>query len=65
MSKKYHYSTGIIAALIAAVIALQNTETVQVNFLFWKFEILRIILIVLMLVIGFLLGYVFHSIKHK
>ena len=63
--RKQHLITGIVAGIFAAVIALQNTETVPVNFLLWKFELARIVLILLMLSTGFLLGYIFHSFRKK
>jgi len=62
---KVNYIVGIIAIFLAIIISLQNSEVVIVNFLFWKFQISRIILIVLMLLVGFVLGYIFHGMKRK
>lgn len=62
---KVNYIIGIIAISLAIIISLQNSEVVIVNFLFWKFQISRIILIVLMLLVGFVLGYIFHGIRRK
>lgn len=65
MNKKsishHHYILGIMSILVVLVIALQNSDTVTVRFLFWGFEMSRFILILLVFAIGFLSGYIFRS----
>ena len=56
---KHHHIAGIIGVLVVVVIALQNSDTVTVRFLFWSLEMSRIFLILLVFVIGFFAGYVF------
>jgi uncharacterized integral membrane protein len=42
---------------LAIIFIVQNTHIVSVNFLFLKFQMSQIIMIVLMLLIGFFIGY--------
>ena len=56
---------GIVALVLIVVFTLQNAAVVTVNFLFWKLEVSRVILLLIVLLIGFLLGYIFHSLRSK
>lgn len=49
---------ALILTALLLVIMLQNTQTVIIRFLFWEIILPQIILIFLVLVIGFLLGYI-------
>jgi putative membrane protein len=60
-TQKLHLAIGIISTIFILVFILQNTEIVTVNFLFWKMEMSRVILILVLLLVGFLLGYIFRS----
>jgi putative membrane protein len=60
-TQKLHLAIGIISTIFIRVFILQNTEIVTVNFLFWKMEMSRVILILVLLLVGFLLGYIFRS----
>ncbi len=48
---------GVLALLIVIVLA-QNTGQITIRFLFWHIDISQVLFIPLLLVIGFLLGYV-------
>lgn len=52
--------TIIVLILIglALIIILQNTEVVTLRFLFWDLAMSRIILIPLLMLVGFVLGYI-------
>ncbi|MCW8935610.1 MAG: lipopolysaccharide assembly protein LapA domain-containing protein [Gammaproteobacteria bacterium] len=63
--EKYHLTIGLIGVAFILLFILQNSEIVSINFLFWKFQMSRIILILVLLVVGFLSGYVFHGIRKK
>ena len=52
----------IIAAL---VFALQNLETVSIQFLLWRFSMPRVTLLALMLGAGFIIGLLFHSLMAR
>ncbi len=48
----------LILAILALVIIVQNTEVVPIQILFWQLLMSRIILILLLLVIGFAIGFI-------
>ena len=47
----------LLLVILAVVFIVQNTHVVSVNFLLLKFQMSQIIMIVLMLLIGFFIGY--------
>ena len=59
--------TVIILVLIILffVFLLQNTEVVQLKFLFWKMEMSRIIFFPLTLLVGIIIGYVLTKVGKK
>ena len=54
---------GIILGCIITIICLQNYETVELSFLFWKFSVPRILVILVVFVFGFLCGLSYKSIR--
>lgn len=54
---------GMIALIVVVIFTLQNAEVVNVNFLFWRLSISRVILLLIVFCSGFLLGYILHSIR--
>lgn len=58
-SRKLHIFLGILGIATVVIFTLQNSEVVAINFLFWRIEMSRVILILVTLLIGFLLGYIF------
>jgi len=63
--RKLHYLFGVLAICVVIIIVLQNSEVVTVNFLIWKFELSRIALIFLMLISGFLWGYIVRGLRKQ
>lgn len=59
--------TIVVASLFALVVLtmLQNTHVVVVHFLFWRFALSQIVLILLILLAGFVLGYLFAKTPKK
>lgn len=47
----------LVFSLLALFVLVQNTEVVTVRFLFWSKPLSQVVLILLVLVIGFLAGY--------
>ena len=47
----------LILIVFAIVILFQNTQVVEVQILFWKIAMSRIIMIVFFLIVGFIIGY--------
>ena len=54
---------GIIGLFIVVIFTLQNAEVVNVNFLFWRISVSRVILLLIVFCTGFLLGYLLHSMR--
>ncbi|KPL15130.1 hypothetical protein AMJ74_02095 [candidate division WOR_3 bacterium SM1_77] len=55
----------IILAIIALILIVQNTEVVPIQLLLWRIWMSRIVLIVLMLAIGFGIGFVLAKATRK
>ena len=49
---------GLIVAIFYLVVVAQNTEIVTAKFFFWEFSMSPVILMSVMALIGFILGYV-------
>ena len=47
----------IVLAIIALILIVQNTEVVPIQLLLWRIWMSRIVLIILMLAIGFGIGF--------
>ena len=50
-----------IGIILLAIILIQNSEAVRFKFLFWQFGILKIILLIIIGIIGFIAGYLVAS----
>jgi uncharacterized integral membrane protein len=51
---------GLALALLVAVLVLQNTEVVEVRFLFWTLSMSRALLLPLVFIAGLLAGWALH-----
>ena len=47
----------LVVLLLAVIILVQNTQTVTFRLLFWSAEISQLLLVLLVLFLGFVLGY--------
>jgi len=50
----------LFVLLLTILFIVQNNQVVQVSFMFWSVEMPRILLMSILLLIGFVLGYGFH-----
>ena len=51
---------------IGLLFIVQNMAMVEIQFLFWSFSLPRTLLLLLLLIIGFLIGWLWHSyLLHK
>jgi len=50
-------TVGIILGVIFLIFLLQNTQVVSIRFLFWKLSMSRIILLPLVMLAGFIIGF--------
>lgn len=55
----------IVAGVLFLIILLQNTQMVTLHLLFWPISMSQIILLMMMLIFGFILGYFMHSLRLK
>lgn len=55
----------IVISILALIILLQNMATVTFSLLFWKVEVSQLLLVVIMLVIGFALGFLTAKLGRK
>lgn len=55
----------VLAILLAVVIMLQNTQETFIKLLFWSVGVPRILLIVILILLGFVMGYVAATMKGK
>ncbi len=61
-------SKNIIITVLAAlflILLLQNMQVVTLRFLFWKIEMSRIIFIPLVMIMGFIIGYLVGRTRRK
>jgi len=57
---------GIIVLLLGVVVfTLQNTEQVQVRFLFWQFGASRALMLFIVLAVGFVSGWLAKSLQDR
>jgi putative membrane protein len=55
----------IVLIVFIVILLIQNVQVITLRFLFWKISMSRIIFIPLVLIIGFILGYLFAKISKK
>ncbi|MCF7885798.1 MAG: LapA family protein [Candidatus Marinimicrobia bacterium] len=55
----------VIISLLLLIILLQNTQVVNFHLLFWKISMSQIILLFLVSIISFIIGYFTHMIINK
>lgn len=55
----------ILLIVLCLIILLQNTQMVTLRFLFWELGVSRIFLLPLLIIVGFIIGYVVAKIEKK
>ena len=56
--KNPKFITAIILAVLLIIFLVQNTQVVTLRLYFWKISMSQIILIPLVLILGFIIGYI-------
>jgi len=56
---------SLVLAILFVIFLLQNTQVVNLRFYFWKISMSQIILIPLVLILGFVIGYVVAKVSKK
>lgn len=55
--KKMRNTSIIVILVLAFIVILQNSATIQLNFLFWRLSISELLLLPVTLILGFILGW--------
>jgi uncharacterized integral membrane protein len=55
----------IVLVLLAVIIMIQNKDSISIEVLFWSISIPRILLIFILLLVGFTIGYVARDIRAR
>ncbi|KPL19609.1 MAG: hypothetical protein AMJ92_02310 [candidate division Zixibacteria bacterium SM23_81] len=55
----------VLLLLLSLVILIQNTEVVTLRVLFWHVSMSRILLIPLLMIVGFAVGYLVAALRRK
>ncbi|NIM13353.1 MAG: DUF1049 domain-containing protein [Candidatus Aminicenantes bacterium] len=59
------FIAGVIFGILVVIFIIQNTEIVEINFLFWTFSIPRALMVFIVFIIGMLLGALLKSLDDK
>ncbi|HDQ15398.1 MAG TPA: LapA family protein [Sediminispirochaeta sp.] len=59
----FKFIVGILFGVVAVIFVMQNVQVIEVTFLAWSISMSRSILFILMLLIGFFLGWLVTSLK--
>ena len=62
---KFKTIIALILIALFLILLIQNIQVVTLQFLFWEISMSRIIFIPLILIIGFILGYIFAKAKKQ
>ena len=54
-----------VVAVLTGIVIMQNTDVVAFQLLFWKFNMSRILLPLVTLVLGFLLGFIIAKVPSR
>jgi len=56
---KFKLTLVFIVSALVFIFVVQNWEVVPLRFLFWSFEVPRLVLVMMLLIFGFLFGLVY------
>jgi len=63
--KKLKNGIAVLVILLFLIIVVQNTQAITLKFLLWKITASRIILIPLLALMGFVIGYIVAKMEKK
>ena len=63
--KNPKFIIALIVAVLVLILLFQNTQVVRLNIFFWEISMSQIILIPLVLILGFVAGYVAARLRGK
>ena len=56
---------GIIFGILVVIFIIQNTEVVEINFLFWIISISRALMVLFIFLIGIMIGAILKTVADK
>ena len=56
---------GIIFGILVVIFIIQNTEVVEINFLFWIISISRALMVLFIFIIGIMIGAILKTVADK
>ena len=56
---------GIIFGILVVIFIIQNTEVVEINFLFWIISISRALMVLFVFLIGIMIGAILKTVADK
>ena len=62
---KLKLTVVLLLSVLVFVFVVQNWEVVSLRFLFWSFEVPRLLLVVMLLLFGFILGVVYGTLNRS
>lgn len=60
---KFTFVLGVIFGILVVAFILQNTEIVEISFLFWTISISRALVVLLVFIIGIIVGAIIRDIR--
>jgi len=62
---KFTFVLGLVIGILVVIFILQNTEIVEIDFLFWTISISRALVVLMVFIIGILVGAILKSIGER
>ena len=59
---KFTFIFGLVIGILVVIFILQNTEIVEISFLFWTISISRALVVLLVFIIGIIVGAIIRDI---
>jgi uncharacterized integral membrane protein len=59
---KFTFVFGLVIGILVVIFILQNTEIVEISFLFWTISISRALVVLLVFIIGIIVGAIIRDI---
>lgn len=56
---------GLILLALFIIVCIQNVESIPIHFLFWSFNISKLLLLILTFMIGIGIGFIFYTNRSK
>ncbi len=62
---RFTFVLGLVIGILVVIFIIQNTEIVEINFLFWTISISRALVVLMVFIIGILVGAILKSMGER